>query len=117
MCINYFVYAILIVVILLQVDAEQFGTTIWPLIKPDFKKDIKEHTLDSLYFLMVISSKFPEKVKLRKLIGAPEILCEDNIHAVCEKIMVSTTFYPKWYVCIHLYRCKLISTYLHHRLV
>ncbi|XP_075984226.1 MYB binding protein 1a [Anticarsia gemmatalis] len=74
------------------VDEEQFGSVIWPLLKADFKKDIKEHSLDSLYFLMVISSKFPDKVKLRKLIGATEILCEDNIHTICEKIMTGIDF-------------------------
>ncbi|CAB3246386.1 unnamed protein product [Arctia plantaginis] len=74
------------------VDADQFGQVIWPLIKPEFKRDIKEHSLDSLYFLFVISTKFPDKVKLRKLIGSPEILCEDNIHTVCEKIMTGIDF-------------------------
>ncbi|KAJ8711363.1 hypothetical protein PYW07_008605 [Mythimna separata] len=73
-------------------DAEQFATLIWPLIKQDFKKDIKEHTLDSLYFLMMVNKKFPPKVKLRKLIGVTEILCEDNIHTICEKIMTGIDF-------------------------
>lgn len=73
-------------------DDEQFATLIWPLIKQDFKKDIKEHTLDSLYFLIMVNKKFPAKVKLRKLIGVTEILCEDNIHTVSEKIMVSYVY-------------------------
>ncbi|XP_021182445.3 myb-binding protein 1A-like protein [Helicoverpa armigera] len=74
------------------VDAEQFGTLIWPLIKQDFKKDIKEHTLDSLYFLMMVNDKFPAKIKLRKLIGVTEILCDDNIQPICEKIMAGIDF-------------------------
>lgn len=67
----------------------------WPLIKQDFKKDLKEHTLDSLYFLMVINTKFPAKVKLRKLIGSTDVLSEDNIHTVCEKMMVRFTMKQK----------------------
>ncbi|XP_026488898.2 myb-binding protein 1A-like protein [Vanessa tameamea] len=70
-----------------KLDEDQFSSIVWTNIKQDYKKDIKEHTLDSLYFLLVISKKFPEKVKLRKLIGMPEILHEDNISDICEKIM------------------------------
>lgn len=72
-----------------QLDEENFSSIIWSNVKQDFKKEIKDHTLDSLYFLMIASKKFPEKIKLRKLIGVSEILCEDNIHAICEKILVS----------------------------
>lgn len=71
-----------------QLDEDQFASIIWPQLKPECKKDIKEHSLDSLYFLLVTSSKFPGKVKLRKLIGVPEILCDDNIQDVSEKLMV-----------------------------
>ncbi|XP_026740402.1 myb-binding protein 1A-like protein [Trichoplusia ni] len=74
------------------VDIEQFASVYWPLIKQDFKKDLKEHTLDSLYFLMVINTKFPAKVKLRKLIGSTDVLSEDNIHTVCEKMMTGIDF-------------------------
>lgn len=73
-----------------QLNEDQFATIIWPQIKQEFKKDIKEHTLDSLYFLMMVNSKFPTKVKLRKLLGVTQILCEENIDAICEKIMVRT---------------------------
>ncbi|KAJ0173013.1 hypothetical protein K1T71_011189 [Dendrolimus kikuchii] len=74
-------------------DEEHFLSIIWSNIKQDFKKEIKDHSLDSLYFLMVVSNKFPEKVKLRKLIGVPEIICEDNVHALCEKILAGVDFH------------------------
>ncbi|XP_063541250.1 myb-binding protein 1A-like protein [Cydia strobilella] len=73
-------------------NEDQFSTIVWPHIKQEFKKELKEHSLDSLYFLMVVSNKFPEKVKLRKLLGVSEILCEDNIHAICEKLMTGIDF-------------------------
>ncbi|KAI5634074.1 DNA polymerase phi domain-containing protein [Phthorimaea operculella] len=73
-------------------DEEKFSTIIWPHIKQEFKKDIKEHSLDSLYFLLMVSMKFPTKVKLRKLIGVQQLLCEENIHEVCEKIMGGIDF-------------------------
>lgn len=76
----------------MQLDEEQFSTIIWPIIKPELKKEIKEHTLDTLYFLMVVSQKFPKQVKLKKLIGVDDVLHEDNIHVVCEKILVSKLF-------------------------
>ncbi|CAH0696839.1 unnamed protein product [Spodoptera exigua] len=73
-------------------NEDQFATIIWPQIKQEFKKDIKEHSLDSLHFLMMVNSKFPTKVKLRKLLGVTQILCEDNIDAICEKIMTGIDF-------------------------
>lgn len=73
-----------------QLDVENFTSIVWSNIKQDFKKELSEHTLDSLYFLMVANKKFPDVVKLRKLIGTSEILCEDNIQPVCEKLMVCT---------------------------
>ncbi|XP_053617406.1 myb-binding protein 1A [Plodia interpunctella] len=73
-------------------DEEQFSSIIWSNVKVEFKNDLKEHTLDSLYFLMVANSKFPSKVKLRKLIGVTEVLCEDNIHVICEKLMTGIDF-------------------------
>lgn len=80
------------IIISFQLDDNQFSTIVWSNIKQDFKKELKEHTLDSLHFLMMVSKKFPEKVKLRKLLGVAEILCEDNIHVICEKLMVSLFF-------------------------
>lgn len=41
---------------------------------------------------MTVVKKFPQTVKLKKLLGASEILCEDNIHAVCEKLLVSSNY-------------------------
>ncbi|XP_049879214.1 uncharacterized protein LOC126376095 [Pectinophora gossypiella] len=73
-------------------EEDKFSSLIWPHIKQEFKKDVKEQSLDSLYFLLMVSKKFPGKVKLRKLIGVPEILCEENIHEVCEKIMGGIDF-------------------------
>ncbi|XP_045771179.1 rDNA transcriptional regulator pol5 [Maniola jurtina] len=70
-----------------QLNEDQFATIVWSNIKQEYKKDIKDHTLDSLYFLMLVSAKFPQKVKLRKLIGVPEILHEDHINDICEKLM------------------------------
>lgn len=73
---------------LFQLNEDDFATIVWSNIKQDYKKEIKEHSLDSLYILLVLSKKFPEKVKLRKLIGVPDILHEDNIPDICEKLMV-----------------------------
>ncbi|XP_004926906.1 myb-binding protein 1A [Bombyx mori] len=73
-------------------DVENFTSIVWSNIKQDFKKELSEHTLDSLYFLMVANKKFPDVVKLRKLIGTSEILCEDNIQPVCEKLMTGVDF-------------------------
>ncbi|XP_072934528.1 myb-binding protein 1A-like protein [Epargyreus clarus] len=75
-----------------ELDEEQFSSIVWGNIKQEFKKDVKEHTLDSLYFLLVVNKKFPAKVKLRKLIGVAEVLCEDNIHDICEKLMTGIDF-------------------------
>ncbi|XP_060806524.1 myb-binding protein 1A-like protein [Amyelois transitella] len=75
-----------------ELDEEQFSSIVWSNIKAEFKKDLKEHSLDSLYFLLVANSKFSSKVKLRKLIGVTEILCEDNIHVICEKLMMGIDF-------------------------
>ncbi|KAI8442294.1 hypothetical protein MSG28_005846, partial [Choristoneura fumiferana] len=76
----------------ITLDDNQFSTIVWSNIRQDFKKELKEHSLDSLHFLMVVSKKFPEKVKLRKLLGVAEILCEDNIHVICEKLMTGIDF-------------------------
>lgn len=57
-------------------------------MKEGFKKEIKEHTLDSIYFLIMVSQKFPNKVKLKKLIGTTEMLAEDNLQDICVKLMV-----------------------------
>ncbi|KAJ2942826.1 hypothetical protein O0L34_g15014 [Tuta absoluta] len=73
-------------------DEDKFSTIIWPHIKQEFKKGIKEHSLDSLYFLLMVSMKFPTKVKLRKLMGVQQLLCEENIHEMCEKIMGGIDF-------------------------
>ncbi|XP_041971652.1 uncharacterized protein LOC121727737 [Aricia agestis] len=70
-----------------RVNEEQFSAFIWPNIKQDFKKEIKELSLDSIYFLLVVGTKFPNTVKLRKLIGAPSLLHEDFIPDICEKLM------------------------------
>ncbi|XP_034828247.1 myb-binding protein 1A-like protein [Maniola hyperantus] len=75
-----------------QLNEDQFATIVWSNIKQEYKKDIKDHTLDSLYFLMLVSAKFPQKVKLRKLIGVPEILHEDHINDICEKLMTGVDF-------------------------
>jgi hypothetical protein len=69
-------------------DEEQFGSIIWPNIKQELKKEVKEHSLDSLYFILVGTRKFPNTIKLRKLIGFPELICEDSIQEICEKLMV-----------------------------
>lgn len=61
---------------------------IWPHIKEDFKKELKEHTLDSIYFLIVVSQKFSNKVKIKKLIGTTVILAEENLQDICDKLMV-----------------------------
>ncbi|KAL4711909.1 hypothetical protein ACJJTC_006078 [Scirpophaga incertulas] len=71
---------------------EQFTSVVWSNIKQDFKKDIKEHSLDSLYFLMIVNKQFPNKVKLRKLIGVSELLCDENILDICEKLMAGIDF-------------------------
>ncbi|KAM3963956.1 LOW QUALITY PROTEIN: MYB binding protein 1a [Aphomia sociella] len=73
-------------------NEDQFSSIIWSNIKQEFKKGLKEHSLDSLYFLLMASNKFPDKVKMRKLLGVPELLCEDNIHVICEKLMSGLDF-------------------------
>lgn len=73
----------------MQLNEEQFTSILWSNINEEFKKDIKDHTLDSLYFLMMVAKKFPATVQLKKLVGSSEILSEDNIHAVCDKLLVS----------------------------
>ncbi|XP_063833184.1 myb-binding protein 1A-like protein [Ostrinia nubilalis] len=75
-----------------NLSEEQFSSVVWSSLKVDLKKDIKDHTLDSLYFLLVVSKKFPNKVKLRKLLGVPELLCEDTIPDICEKLMAKIDY-------------------------
>ncbi|OWR55017.1 putative DNA polymerase v [Danaus plexippus plexippus] len=75
-----------------NLDEEQFATIVWPNIKQNYKKAINEHNLDSLYFLMIVNEKFPKKVKLRKLIGVPELLHEDHISDICDKLMTGVDF-------------------------
>ncbi|CAK1541559.1 unnamed protein product [Leptosia nina] len=75
-----------------EIDELQFSSIIWTNIKTMYKKEIKEHTLDSLHFLLVISRKFPGKVKVRKLIGSPEILHEDNMEDLTEKLLEGIDF-------------------------
>lgn len=41
---------------------------------------------------MIVNEKFPKKVKLRKLIGVPELLHEDHISDICDKLMVTILF-------------------------
>ncbi|XP_013167683.1 PREDICTED: myb-binding protein 1A-like protein [Papilio xuthus] len=73
-------------------DDEQFSLVVWSNIKEDFKKDLKEYNLDSLYFLLVVSTKFPKKVKVKKLLSVPEILHEDNLQIICEKLLAGIDF-------------------------
>ncbi|XP_045503386.1 myb-binding protein 1A-like protein [Colias croceus] len=70
-----------------EIDEDKFSNIVWSNIKANYKKAIKEHTLDSLHFLLVVSSKFPNKVKVRKLFGVPEILHEDHIADISEKLL------------------------------
>lgn len=72
----------------LQLNKEQFTSIIWTNIKKTFKKDLSEHTLDSLYFLIMINKKFPDVVKVRKLLGFEAIVCQDTVDDICEKLMV-----------------------------
>ncbi|XP_059049194.1 myb-binding protein 1A [Achroia grisella] len=74
------------------INKEQFSSIIWQNIKQEFKKTVKEHTIDSLYFLMMVNNKFPDKVKMKKLLGVPDLLCEENIHIICEKLMTGLDF-------------------------
>ncbi|KPJ15976.1 hypothetical protein RR48_10022 [Papilio machaon] len=73
-------------------DEDQFSLMVWSNIKDDFKKDLKEYNLDSLYFLLVVSTKFPKKVKVKKLLSVPEILHEDNLQTICEKLLAGIDF-------------------------
>ncbi|XP_014357214.2 rDNA transcriptional regulator pol5 [Papilio machaon] len=73
-------------------DEDQFSLMVWSNIKEDFKKDLKEYHLDSLYFLLVVSTKFPKKVKVKKLLSVPEILLEDNLKTICEKLLAGIDF-------------------------
>ncbi|XP_022112489.2 myb-binding protein 1A [Pieris rapae] len=75
-----------------EISEEQFSSIVWPTIKPNFKKEMKEHTLDSLYFLLVVSSKFPNTVKVRKLCGVSEILHDDHIADICDKLLEGIDF-------------------------
>ncbi|XP_068623401.1 uncharacterized protein Mybbp1A [Battus philenor] len=75
-----------------SLDEEQFGSIVWSNIKQDFKKDIKEYSLDSLYFLLVVSTKFPNKIKVKKLLSVPEILHKDNLQSICEKLLAGIDF-------------------------
>lgn len=67
-------------------------------MKKDFKKKISELNLDTLYFLLVVSKKFPKIVKVRKLLGSEAVLSEDTVHDVTEKVMVR--FYKIKFYCI-----------------
>lgn len=69
-------------------DESQFSTILWPYLKAEFKKPLKEYTLDSLYFLLVASRRFPAKVRPAKLVGLQDLLGEDAVPTVCEKLMV-----------------------------
>ncbi|XP_026755011.2 uncharacterized protein LOC113515073 [Galleria mellonella] len=73
-------------------NEEQFSLITWTNIKQEFKKGLQEHSLDSLYFLMVVNNRFPNKVKMKKLLGVSELLCEENIHVICEKLMSGLDF-------------------------
>ncbi|CAG5044426.1 unnamed protein product [Parnassius apollo] len=75
-----------------ELEEEQFSSVVWSNIKHDFKKDIKEYNLDSLYCLLIMSTKFPKKVKVKKLLAVPEILCEENLQIICEKLLTGIDF-------------------------
>ncbi|XP_013143591.1 PREDICTED: myb-binding protein 1A-like protein [Papilio polytes] len=83
---------ILLLDFIYSLDEEQFSSVVWSNIKEDFKKDLKEYNLDSLYFLLVASTKFPKKVKVKKLLSVPEILHEDNLQIICEKLLAGIDF-------------------------
>ncbi|RVE50248.1 hypothetical protein evm_005083 [Chilo suppressalis] len=73
-------------------EEDEFNSIVWSNIKQNFKKDIKEHSLDTLYFLLTASRKFPDKVKLRKVIGVSEVLCDDNIQDTSEILMAGIDY-------------------------
>ncbi|CAG9791369.1 unnamed protein product [Diatraea saccharalis] len=73
-------------------NEDEFTSIVWSNLKQEFKKDIKDHNLDSLFFLLIICKKFPNKVKLRKLIGVSEVICDDTLQDISEKLMAGIDY-------------------------
>lgn len=76
----------------INLNEEQFSSIVWSTMKSEFKKELKEHNLDTLYFLIVTSKKFPKVVKVRKLLGVESVICENTLHEISEKIMAGIDY-------------------------
>lgn len=62
-----------------------------PIIKEDILKDIAEQDQDSLHLLLCCVQQFPGKFKkktLQQFIGSSTIICEENMKAIANILMV-----------------------------
>ena len=91
-----------------QVEKESFHDTIWPLLKNSVKP-LAEQSLETLHFLLVGRSRFPEVVEKKFLtsqIGTPEVIHENTLQTCARLLMVKSS---NMFIIVELDHIFLIS--------